>query len=117
MSTLWGDSMPELCLQLLVFLSSGLLLYRPSCGRVDIPACFPAGGFCESGPSMSPSAPAQRPVSGGQTCRLMGCVNHSDILQTPVLKRCHTLAVIVMGGSGWLNQQAGDLYYAPQYVR
>ena len=74
-------------------------------------------GLWESAPSMSESAPTQRPVSRGQTCGLVGCVKHSDILQTPVSERCHTLAVIVMGGSGRLNQQAGDLYYAPQYVR
>lgn len=65
---------------------------------------------------MSESTPTQRPVSRGRTCGLMSCVKHCDILQTPVSERCHTLAVIVMGGSGRLNQRAGDLYYAPQYV-
>lgn len=71
----------------------------------------------ESAPSVSESAPTQRPVSRGPTRGLMGCVKHSDILQTPVLRRCHMLVVIVMGGSGRLNKQAGDLYYTPKYVR
>lgn len=65
---------------------------------------------------MSESTPTQRPVSRGRTCGLMSCVKHCDILQTPMSERCHTLAIIVMGGSGRLNQRAGDLYYVPQYV-
>lgn len=77
----------------------------------------PQGGSgCHHNPCLR-APPHCGPVSGGHTCRLMGCVKHSDILQTPVSERRHNLAVIVMGGSGRLNQQAGDLYYAVEYVR
>lgn len=73
---------------------------------------LPLRGFWESEPSLlADSTPTQQPVSGGQTRGLMSYVKHSDILQMPVLEPCHTLAVIVMGGSGRLNQQAGYLNY------
>ena len=80
--------------------------------RADVHTCLPQGVLGDSAPSLSERAPVRWPVSRGQTCGLMVCLKHSDILQTPVLKRCHTLAVIVMGGSGQLNKQAGDLYHA-----
>lgn len=65
---------------------------------------------------MSKYSPRRKPISRGQTWGLMGHVKHSDILQTPESEHCHMLAVIVMGGSGRLNQQAGDPYYAHKSV-
>ncbi len=113
-----GDSMDVLCSEPDPSCPNGLLFFFTDGAAAGLKLLLVSPrGFWESAPSMSESTPTQRLVSGGQTCRLMGPVKHSDILQTPVSERCHTLAVIVMGSSGRLNQQAGDLYYAAQHVK
>lgn len=83
----------------------------------DITAYFLQGGCGSQHPPCLRALPHRGLFAGGgQTYGLMSCVKHGDISQTPVSERCRTLAIIVMGGSGRLNQQAGDLYYAPLYV-
>lgn len=93
---------------------------HPLCGwrlsSTDITAYFLQGGCGSQHPPCLRALPHRGLLVGGQTYGLMSCVKHGDISQTPVSEHCHTLAIIVMGGSGWLNQQAEDLYYAPLYV-
>lgn len=69
--------------------------------------------FEELATSMSESTPRKLFLSGGGADLWNDDhnVKHSVILQAPVSKRCHMLALIVMGGSGRLNQHAPDLYF------
>lgn len=95
---------------------SAALCADEASSSTDITAYFLQGCCGSQHPPCLRALPHHGLLAGGQTYGLMSCVKHSDISQTTVSERCHTLTIIVMGGSGRLNQQAGDLYYAPLYV-